>query len=454
MLTGHPAGCPSRAGPVAPKRTRAPILEFMQEGRSARPRRRDPMPVRPKPVREMLDVLIDLEVETGSIIRRLNEAIVWMEKGPAERFNWRNEPPLEHDPVKRRSIIERRQVESRAASPFHARLSNIRDRLFYEAQDWRSCLHRAQALIPSITPWMDRKDLPEVDRWSANLRSELGVLGGVINPDIVGEIPKVIPETVERLTAAMHAISRRVDDLKKIGPEQPVVPLPPLAAVEALNARPVWYLRQLPDGVTNDVLRILDSDGFIEVRHAYLKNQADYPGDPTPPRTMHGDWISPTSIPSYLGTWDTIFRELAARPDETGPELRVTDRARAELARARVEGRKPLRKNTKRRSRSVRRGAGRRPMTDAAFAKLERQTPPLDKRNAAWVRSDLAASLEEADTGTLTTYRTKGMKNKAGTFGVDPYGRVWRKGTTVGARAWYLKSSLKTTPTAKIAARK
>lgn len=76
------------------------------------------------------------------------------------------------------------------------------------------------------------------------------------------------------------------------------------------------------------------------------------------------------------------------------------------------------------------------------FNKLERLTPALEKDKGAWMRSDKAAALEDVDAPTLATYRAKGQKNKAGSFGRDEYGRVWRKGTTVGSRPWYLVSSL------------
>ncbi|MCC6677881.1 MAG: hypothetical protein IT436_12110 [Phycisphaerales bacterium] len=330
------------APPDTPGQPAAHMLRFMQGSAKPKPHRRDPVPVRPKPVRDMLDALIDLEIETDFVVELMEEAIVWISRisefRPPMQFKWDDVPSAEDDPVRRQRAIEQRQTSARGTCPIHARLSNIRDRMFYTVQDWRSHLHRARALIPTITEWTDRKDDPAIDRWSANLREELGVLGGVIHPDFVGDLPRINRDSVEDLKTAIAKISERIDDLKRIGPEEPAEPLTPMVAIEVLDARPSWFLNKLPSGVTLDVLRVLDADRFIEVRHLTAKNQAEFRGDPTPPLTQTSEWYSPTLVPTNMGTWDTIFKVMA-RGDRHAPELRVTDKARAELARRRLAAR-------------------------------------------------------------------------------------------------------------------
>ena len=81
--------------------------------------------------------------------------------------------------------------------------------------------------------------------------------------------------------------------------------------------------------------------------------------------------------------------------------------------------------------------------------RLEQTTPPLDKQSGEWVIASKAAVLEDVDTESLRSYRLQskgGMKNDAGTFGIDKDGRVWRR--TVGpagrsGRVYYLHSTLK-----------
>ena len=79
----------------------------------------------------------------------------------------------------------------------------------------------------------------------------------------------------------------------------------------------------------------------------------------------------------------------------------------------------------------------------AQLAKLEEETPPLNRESGEWVRSRDAATLEGVETRTLMKYRSAGIKNEAGTLGRDPYGRVWRREGTKSAHPWYLKSTLK-----------
>jgi len=80
----------------------------------------------------------------------------------------------------------------------------------------------------------------------------------------------------------------------------------------------------------------------------------------------------------------------------------------------------------------------------AQLAKLEEETPPLDRDSGAWVKGTQAARLEGCETDTLRKYRSLGIKSENGTLGRDPDGRVWRKPGTRNSHAWYLASTLLT----------
>lgn len=79
-------------------------------------------------------------------------------------------------------------------------------------------------------------------------------------------------------------------------------------------------------------------------------------------------------------------------------------------------------------------------------AKLERDTPPLDKYNGLWVRNVEASKLESIETATLASYRKPmngGIRNDSLTWGRDCDGRIWRRMGTPCAHPWYLRSTLK-----------
>jgi len=80
---------------------------------------------------------------------------------------------------------------------------------------------------------------------------------------------------------------------------------------------------------------------------------------------------------------------------------------------------------------------------DSAIATLERQTPLFDRDSGEWVKNALAARLENLETRTLATYRSRGIQNPDGTLGRDRDGRVWRRSGTPRSHPWYLRSTLK-----------
>lgn len=77
------------------------------------------------------------------------------------------------------------------------------------------------------------------------------------------------------------------------------------------------------------------------------------------------------------------------------------------------------------------------------LAKLEEETPPLNKKSGEWVLNKDAAFLESVQTGTLKDYRSDGIRTPDKMLGQDTDGRVWRRSGTTGSHPWYLKATLK-----------
>lgn len=74
----------------------------------------------------------------------------------------------------------------------------------------------------------------------------------------------------------------------------------PQKALAALAEKPTWLLDELPAGITEDVLRVLDDDGHLEFRPRWNWKQRAFPNLPkSPPRGPwpHG-WISPNARPA------------------------------------------------------------------------------------------------------------------------------------------------------------
>lgn len=108
-----------------------------------------------------------------------------------------------------------------------------------------------------------------------------------------------------------------------------------VAALKALGEREVWGVDELPVGVDVDVLRCLDTNGFVEARGCWMQNKQKYPGDPTPPTPGHGQWCSPLNSPQIAGQWAVILLKQARDTWNHPYEVRVSERGRAELARLR-----------------------------------------------------------------------------------------------------------------------
>ncbi|MFN0132733.1 MAG: hypothetical protein ACKVW3_09430 [Phycisphaerales bacterium] len=105
-------------------------------------------------------------------------------------------------------------------------------------------------------------------------------------------------------------------------------------ALKKLGTQESWRLTSLPKGVTVDVMRVLDTDGYVEVRGWYLKNTRTGPHDPNPmaPRPSDVGWYSPTAAPLVFGTWDQLF-EKSAKDVRTAAEVRISEKGKAKLAR-------------------------------------------------------------------------------------------------------------------------
>ena len=80
--------------------------------------------------------------------------------------------------------------------------------------------------------------------------------------------------------------------------------------------------------------------------------------------------------------------------------------------------------------------------TDSEIAKLEAETPSLDRENGNWVSNKTAAKIEGIQAETLADYRKVGIRNSERKLGRDHDGRVWRREGTPNSHPWYLKSSL------------
>ncbi len=116
-----------------------------------------------------------------------------------------------------------------------------------------------------------------------------------------------------------------------------------LRALRALAQRDVWPVNELPDGIDVDTLRCLDVEGVIEARYVTAKNQTRSPGDAPNIAYSHSAWFSPIQNPGMAGPWEKWLRPQKYDCWNPPREVRVSDRGRAEVARAAryTESRRP-----------------------------------------------------------------------------------------------------------------
>ena len=186
----------------------------------------------------MLDALFEVETGTQKLIALVTEAMrAYHEAGglperPME-FSWGRVPDPEPDRAKRESAIEERAAMWERVGPEHARWSRRQDRIYFAVQDWRAALDAARELVPAVTPWTDRQDLPEIERWSAKFRRELSELGGVVHRVMIGDLPFLEEGTIRGFEVGLERMSSRSADLKDIGPGPAPAPASAPAAVVA-----------------------------------------------------------------------------------------------------------------------------------------------------------------------------------------------------------------------------
>lgn len=128
--------------------------------------------------------------------------------------------------------------------------------------------------------------------------------------------------------------------LEVLEPEWAARPRPE-EVLRRLADRESWRLDELPVGIGPDELRLLDVDGAIELRCWVRQNLTTDPARPhwkDQPWTF--GWFSPSVKPDMAGSWDRIFRDVA-RPGRPAPEVRVSEKGRAELTRQQLQDSSP-----------------------------------------------------------------------------------------------------------------
>ncbi|GIW97056.1 MAG: hypothetical protein KatS3mg111_0389 [Pirellulaceae bacterium] len=86
------------------------------------------------------------------------------------------------------------------------------------------------------------------------------------------------------------------------------------------------------------------------------------------------------------------------------------------------------------------------PWMNKSIEEIERETPPLDTKSVEWVRAE--QKNKEFLGLPIKTLRDYRLKSKGGRispnemFGIDRYGRIWRREGTPNSRIWYYAPSL------------
>ncbi len=107
-----------------------------------------------------------------------------------------------------------------------------------------------------------------------------------------------------------------------------------LKALRTLGERDEWPVNELPESIDIDLLRCLDAEGVIEARYVTAHNHAKFPGDAPNLTYSRSSWFSPIQNPGMAGPWEKWLRPQGYDCWNLPREVRVSDRGRAELARA------------------------------------------------------------------------------------------------------------------------
>lgn len=116
-----------------------------------------------------------------------------------------------------------------------------------------------------------------------------------------------------------------------------------LSALRVLDERDVWKVNELPASMDVDVLRCLDMDGVIEARYVTAVSDGRNPDGTPRIGQWTSAWFSPIQNPGMAGPWDKWLRPQTYDCWNPPREVRLSDRGRAELARAEryAESRRP-----------------------------------------------------------------------------------------------------------------
>lgn len=110
---------------------------------------------------------------------------------------------------------------------------------------------------------------------------------------------------------------------------------PEIAALDALAARKVWAIDELPAEIDADMLRCLDAREWVQARACSMVNMHKHPGDNTPSEVRRGGWCSPIRFPSLIGTWAHICAQRTRDARNHPYEVRISEEGEVALARMR-----------------------------------------------------------------------------------------------------------------------
>lgn len=144
-----------------------------------------------------------------------------------------------------------------------------------------------------------------------------------------GELTEVV--ALLRAAAAIRGTDRK-DAMDRAGP---AMDAGEATVLMQLGERELWGIDELPAEIDIDLLRCLDESELIEVRYVVMQNRQPHPV-PAP-----SSWFSPMRQPRLAGTWEKILEKCKRDKWSHPPELHVSERGRACLARLRRQAGSP-----------------------------------------------------------------------------------------------------------------
>jgi len=168
------------------------------------------------------------------------------------------------------------------------------------------------------------------------------------------------------------------------------------------------------------MLRCLDMAELVEAASVALVNRQKHRGDTTPPGESRSRWFSPMKQPEMVGDWDRIrSAQPLRRVPETTPAfyIRLTERGRAEMARARRDVRDVLADNTEDHADAFQRQPVAKPLIGERSARR-----PVPKPEG-WTRSELVAQAKDAAAGGFSASTFDSIRKAAGVNASERGGR-------------------------------